>query len=114
MAYNVRHTRENGEPFHPKGVGNGYLLSYGGKRIYVAGDTEDIPEMSELAGLDAAFLPANLPYTMDADMFMNAVEMLRPGRVYPYHYKFGKSVLSEVLPRLKEKKVPYKIAGDSV
>lgn len=110
-AYNIVHKRENGEPFHATGMGNGYVLKYGGKGIYVAGDTENIPEMKELVGIDVAFLPTNLPYTMDADMFMAAVELLQPGKVYPYHYKFGNSVLSEIIPRMTEKHVSYKAAG---
>ena len=63
-AYNIVHMRSEGVPFHAKGSGNGYVVTLGGKRIYVAGDTENIPEMSELGTIDCAFLPMNLPYTM--------------------------------------------------
>lgn len=111
-AYNIRHKRENGEPFHPKGAGNGYVITFGEKRLYVAGDTELIPEMASLSGVDAVFLPANLPYTMSPEMFLKAVEILKPGRVYPYHYRFGTSIVSEVLPVLKERNVQVRIAAD--
>ncbi len=108
-AYNIVHKRENGEPFHPKGSGNGYVIHFGGKRIYISGDTELIPEMESLTGVDAVFLPANLPYTMDADMFIKAVDLLAPGRVYPYHYKFGTSVLPDILPVLRERKIDVRV-----
>ncbi|NIO03893.1 MAG: MBL fold metallo-hydrolase, partial [Proteobacteria bacterium] len=58
-AYNIIHKRDNGQPFHPKGIGNGYIITFGDKRVYVAGDTENIPEMRELRGIDIAFLPMN-------------------------------------------------------
>ncbi len=60
-AYNIVHKRDNGQPFHPKGVGNGYIITFGDKRVYVAGDTENIPEMKGLKNIDIAFLPMNLP-----------------------------------------------------
>ena len=85
-AYNIVHKRENGEPYHPKGRGNGYLLAFGGFTAYVAGDTEDIPEMAALAGVDVAFLPMNLPYTMTPEMAAQAARMVRPKVLYPYHY----------------------------
>lgn len=56
-AYNLVHKRDNGQPFHPKGVGNGYIITFGDKRVYVAGDTENIPEMKSLREIDCAFLP---------------------------------------------------------
>ncbi|MDR3641543.1 MAG: MBL fold metallo-hydrolase [Humidesulfovibrio sp.] len=84
-AYNRVHMRAPGEPFHPLGQGNGYVLHFGSTRIYVAGDTEDIPEMAALTGVDVAFLPVNLPYTMDVDMLARAAELLRPKVLYPYH-----------------------------
>lgn len=86
-AYNIKHKTEKGELFHPKGEGNGYVITIGDKIIYVAGDTEDIPEMAKLKNIDVAFLPYNLPYTMDITMFENAVKMIKPAIVYPYHYK---------------------------
>jgi L-ascorbate metabolism protein UlaG (beta-lactamase superfamily) len=85
-AYNVVNKRDNGQPFHPKGAGNGYLLSFGDKRIYVAGDTEDTPEMRALRGIDVAFLPMNLPYTMTPEMVAAAAKALQPKVLYPYHY----------------------------
>lgn len=85
-AYNVQHKRENGQPFHPRGVGNGYVLTFGDKRVYVAGDTENIPEMAQLADIDCAFLPMNLPYTMTPEMVADAAQMFRPPILYPYHY----------------------------
>lgn len=84
-AYNIAHMRAPGRPYHPKGAGNGYVLHFGTTRFYVAGDTEDIPEMSALADVDVAFLPVNLPYTMDIDMLDHAANMLRPKILYPYH-----------------------------
>ncbi|MFH1920669.1 MAG: MBL fold metallo-hydrolase, partial [Planctomycetota bacterium] len=71
-AYNVVHMRGPGQPFHPKGAGNGYVITFGDKRIYVAGDTENIPEMARLAGVDCAFLPMNVPYTMTPEMVADA------------------------------------------
>ncbi len=85
-AYNIVHKRDGGEPFHPKGNGNGYVVSFGGKRVYIAGDTENIPEMKSLKGVDIAFLPVNLPYTMTPEMAADAARTIRPGVLYPYHY----------------------------
>ena len=85
-AYNLVHHRDNGEPFHPRGVGNGYLLDFGDTRLYVAGDTENTPEMAALKDVDIAFLPMNLPYTMTPEMVADAARSLRPRLLYPYHY----------------------------
>lgn len=85
-AYNLIHKRENGEPFHPQGQGNGYLLTFGDKRVYIAGDTENIPEMKDLRNIDCAFLPMNLPYTMTPEMVADAAKAFRPRILYPYHY----------------------------
>ena len=85
-AYNVVHRRENGQPFHPQGVGIGYVLTFGDRRVYVAGDTEDIPEMRALRAVDIAFLPMNLPYTMTPEMVAAAARAFRPRILYPYHY----------------------------
>lgn len=71
--------------YHPKGGGDGYLLTIGGKRIYIAGDTEETPEMDALKDVDVAFLPMNLPYTMDISQAAKAVKDFRPKVVYPYH-----------------------------
>jgi L-ascorbate metabolism protein UlaG (beta-lactamase superfamily) len=83
-AYNTTPDRQQ---YHPQGVGNGYLLSFGDKTVYVAGDTEDVPEMRALTGIDVAFLPMNLPYTMDEEHAADAVKAFKPGAVYPYHYR---------------------------
>lgn len=85
-AYNLEHMRDNGEPYHPKGVGNGYVLTFGNKKVYVAGDTENIPEMKALEGIDIAFLPMNLPYTMTPEMVADAAKAFKPKILYPYHY----------------------------
>lgn len=85
-AYNLIHKRESGESFHPKGAGNGYILTFGDQRVYIAGDTENIPEMRALAGIDCAFLPMNLPYTMTPEMVAQAAQAFRPAILYPYHY----------------------------
>lgn len=84
-AYNLVHMRPDGQPFHPRGVGNGYILNLGGKRVYVAGDTENTPELKELKGIDIAFLPMNLPYTMTSAMVADAAKAITPQILYPYH-----------------------------
>jgi len=84
-AYNLVHMRSPGLPFHPKGVGNGYVLTLGDKRVYVAGDTENIPEMKAIGRIDIAFLPMNLPYTMTPAMVADAARMMKPKILYPYH-----------------------------
>jgi L-ascorbate metabolism protein UlaG (beta-lactamase superfamily) len=88
-AYNLVHKRDNGEPFHPKGQGNGYVITFGDKRVYVAGDTENTPEMKALKKIDIAFLPMNLPYTMTPEMVADAARAFKPKILYPYH--FGKT-----------------------
>lgn len=101
-AYNVVHMRGPGRPYHPKGAGNGYVITFGDKRVYVAGDTENVPEMAKLAGVDVAFLPMNLPYTMTPEMVAHAVRAIRPKIVYPYH--FGKTDTSKLVDLLKDSK----------
>jgi L-ascorbate metabolism protein UlaG (beta-lactamase superfamily) len=98
-AYNIKHMRSPGEPFHPQGVGNGYVIHFGDMRVYVAGDTENIPEMAALAGVDVAFLPANLPYTMDIDMLVDAARRLKPKVLYPYHT--GETDMTKVAEALR-------------
>jgi len=83
-AYNLSPDRLK---FHPKGRGNGYVLTIGGKRIYISGDTEDTPEMLALKNIDVAFLCMNLPYTMDVEQAARAVRAFKPRIVYPYHYR---------------------------
>ena len=85
-AYNVIHMRSEGKPFHPKGEGNGYVLAFGDTRVYVAGDTENTPEMKALENIDVAFLPMNLPYTMTPEMVADAARAFNPGILYPYHF----------------------------
>jgi L-ascorbate metabolism protein UlaG (beta-lactamase superfamily) len=85
-AFNVVHKRDNGQAFHPKGIGNGYVLTFGDKRIYVAGDTENIPEMKALKGIDIAFLPMSVPSTMTPEMVADAAKAFKPKILYPYHY----------------------------
>ncbi len=85
-AYNVEHRRSDGTPFHPAGDGNGYVITFGGKRVYVAGDTENVPEMMKLKNIDIAFLPMNVPYTMSPEMVASAARAIRPAVIYPYHY----------------------------
>jgi L-ascorbate metabolism protein UlaG (beta-lactamase superfamily) len=85
-AYNIMHKRDNGQPFHPRGAGNGYVLTFADKRIFIAGDTENVPEMSRLKQIDIAFLPMNLPYTMTPKMVADAARSFKPKVLYPYHY----------------------------
>lgn len=73
--------------FHNKGRGNGYVVTLGGKRIYISGDTEDIPEMRALKNIDVAFVCMNLPYTMTVEQAASAVKEFKPKIVYPYHYR---------------------------
>ena len=101
-AYNIVHMRRSGVPFHPKGEGNGYIITFGDKRVYVAGDTENIPEMKALKDNDIAFLPMNLPYTMDPDMVADAVKAFHPKILYPYH--FGNTDTSKLVELLKDEK----------
>ena len=85
-AYNIVHKRSSGKPYHPKGVGNGYVVTFGDKRVYIAGDTENTPEMKALKDIDIAFLPMNLPYTMTPEMVADAAKAFKPGILYPYHF----------------------------
>lgn len=101
-AYNLVHMRSPGSPFHPKGIGNGYVVTFGDKLIYIAGDTENIPEMSSLKNIDIAFLPMNLPYTMTPEMVAAAVRSFQPKVIYPYHY--GNTDTGEIVELLKDDK----------
>ncbi|MFT4795609.1 MAG: L-ascorbate metabolism protein UlaG (beta-lactamase superfamily) [Paracoccaceae bacterium] len=83
-AYN---TTEERLKYHPKGRDNGYVLTIDAMRIYIAGDTEDTPEMRALTDIDLAFVPMNLPYTMDVGAAASAVNAFKPRAVYPYHYR---------------------------
>ena len=95
-AYNTTPGREN---LHPFGNGNGYVFTIDGLRIYVAGDTEDVPEMANLKDIDIAFLPCNQPFTMTVDQIVSAVGMFHPKVVFPYHFsQTDVSVLPGMLP----------------
>ena len=85
--YNLKRGPAEGKVFHEKGRGNGYVIAYGGKRFYLAGDTEGIPEMRALRNIDVAFIPMNLPYTMPPDEAAEAVRSFKPKVAYPYHYR---------------------------
>jgi L-ascorbate metabolism protein UlaG (beta-lactamase superfamily) len=85
--YNINHNQPSGQPYHDKGRGNGYVLMYGGKNFYFAGDTEGIPEMRALKDIDVAFIPMNLPYTMTPAEAADAVKAFHPKVAIPYHYK---------------------------
>jgi L-ascorbate metabolism protein UlaG (beta-lactamase superfamily) len=85
--YNLQRGPAPGQLFHPKGRGNGYVLTLGAKRLYVAGDTECTPEMRALKNIDIAFVPMNLPYTMPPAEAAECVKAFKPKVVYPYHYR---------------------------
>ena len=85
--YNEKRGPSPGQLFHTKGRGNGYVLTYGGKRFYISGDTENIPEMRALKNIDVAFVCMNLPYTMSVEEAAEAVKAFHPKIVYPYHYR---------------------------
>ena len=99
-AYNLVHMRGSGQPYHPKGRGNGYVVTFGDKRVYVAGDTENTPEMKALKGIDIAFLPMNLPYTMTPEMVADAAKGFKPKILYPYH--FGETDTSNLVDLMKD------------
>jgi L-ascorbate metabolism protein UlaG (beta-lactamase superfamily) len=85
--YNVKRGPSPGKLYHDKGRGNGYVLTFGGTRFYIAGDTEGTPEMRALKNIDVAFIPMNLPYTMPPEEAAEAVKEFHPKIVYPYHYR---------------------------
>lgn len=103
-AYNISEGRTQ---FHPKGRDNGYILTIDGLRIYVAGDTEDIPEMSLIKDIDIAFLPCNQPYTMTPDQLVRAARIIKPKVLFPYHY--GQTDLSSVPAQLKDDGIDVRI-----
>ncbi len=82
--------------YHNKGRGNGYVLEMGGQRIYISGDTEDIPEMRALENIEAAFVCMNSPYTMTVEQAASAVLEFKPKIVYPYHYRNREGTFSDV------------------
>jgi len=99
-AYNIIHMRKENEPYHIKGEGNGYIITFGDKRVYVAGDTENTSEMKVLKNIDIAFLPMNLPYTMTPEMVADAARAFKPKTLYPYHY--GRTDTSQLVELLKD------------
>lgn len=103
-AYNIT---ERHQDFHPKGRDNGYILTLDGLRIYIAGDTEDIPEMAEIKDIDIAFLPCNQPYTMTIEQLLNAAKMVKPKVLFPYHY--GQTDVSGIPSLLKAEGIEVRI-----
>jgi L-ascorbate metabolism protein UlaG (beta-lactamase superfamily)/rhodanese-related sulfurtransferase len=103
-AYN---TTEGHLQFHPKGRDNGYILTIDGLRIYIAGDTEDVPEMAEIKDIDIAFLPCNQPYTMTPEQLVKAAEMVKPRVLFPYHY--GQTDVSVIPSQLTDKGIDVRI-----
>ncbi len=103
-AYNTtpEHTQ-----FHPKGRDNGFILTLDGFRIYIAGDTEDIPEMADIHDIDVAFLPCNQPYTMTVQQLVKASEILQPKVLFPYHY--GETSMDEVSSAMKNNTIDLRI-----
>ncbi|MBN1686385.1 MAG: MBL fold metallo-hydrolase [Spirochaetales bacterium] len=98
-AYNTSPGRD---AYHPKGRDNGYILTLGGKRFYIAADTEDTPEMKALSNIHVAFLPVNQPYTMTTAQAVTAAKAFRPQILYPYHY--GDTNVREIVEGLKREK----------
>ena len=93
--------------FHPKGNGIGFVIKIGDKRFYIAGDTENTPEMKALKGIDVAFLPMNLPYTMTPEMVADAAKALNPAILYPYH--FGDTDTNEIKRLLSDTDINVRI-----
>jgi L-ascorbate metabolism protein UlaG (beta-lactamase superfamily) len=106
-AYNIVNERAPGQPFHPKGIGLGYILTIGDKRFYIAGDTENTPEMKALRNIDVAFLPMNLPYTMTPEMVADAARAFKPKILYPYH--FGDTNTDKIIKLLKDTDISVRI-----
>lgn len=106
-AYNIQNVRAPGQPYHPQGSGVGFVFNFGDTRVYVAGDTEDIPEMRALKEIDIAFLPMNLPYTMTSEMVANAARAFKPKILYPYH--FGNTDTNELEELLKGSGIEVRI-----
>ena len=103
-AYNISEGRTQ---FHPKGRDNGYILTIDGLRIYIAGDTEDIPEMASIKNIDIAFLPCNQPYTMTTDQLVKAAKTVKPKVLFPYHY--GQTNVSTLPAQLQSDGIDVRI-----
>ena len=101
-AYNVEHKRPDGQPYHPKGEGNAYIVTFGDKKVLIGGDTENVAEIKALRNIDIAFLPMNLPYTMTPEMVADAARSIQPAVLYPYHY--GDTDPEELVKLLKDEK----------
>ena len=99
-AYNLVHKRDSGQVYHPRGEGNGYIITIDDTRLYIAGDTENTPEMKGLKNIDYAFLPMNLPYTMTPEMVADAARTFKPRVLYPYHY--GETNTASLISLLKD------------
>ena len=108
-AYNVVRERSPGVKYHPRGIGNGYVADFEGHRIYIAGDTECIPEMSRLQNIELAILPLMLPYTMSPQEALQAVQSFLPNKVLPYHTK--PETAQEFAKLLRESKVEVELIG---
>ena len=106
-AYNTFARRGNGKPYHPKGDGNGYIITFGDTRVYVAGDTEYYPAMDNMQMIDIAFLPMNLPYTMAPLMVAICAKAIHPKIVYPYH--FGETKHEELVKLLMHTDIDVRI-----
>ena len=103
-AYNITEGRTQ---FHPKGRDNGFILTVDGLRIYIAGDTENIPEMADIKDIDVAFLPCNQPYTMTTEQLVKAAKMIKPKVLFPYHY--GQTDVSDIPAQLKAEGIEVRI-----
>ena len=103
-AYN---TTEGRTQFHPKGRDNGFILTIDGLRVYIAGDTEDIPEMSGIKDIDIAFLPCNQPYTMTTEQLVKAAKTIKPKVLFPYHY--GQTDVTKLPSQLKDDGIDVRI-----
>ncbi len=103
-AYNIT---EGHLQYHPKSRDNGYILTIDGLRIYVAGDTEDIPEMDNIKNIDIAFLPCNQPFTMTPEQLVSAAKIIKPKVLFPYHY--GQTDVSTLPAKLKGEGIDVRI-----
>ena len=103
-AYNISEGRTQ---FHPKGRDNGFILTIDGLRIYIAGDTEDIPEMKNVKNIDIAFMPCNQPYTMTTEQLVKAAKTVKPKVLFPYHY--GQTNVKEIPSQLKDSGIDVRI-----
>lgn len=103
-AYN---TTKGHTQFHPKGRNNGYILTIDGLRIYIAGDTEDIPEMKNVRDIDIAFLPCNQPYTMTPEQVVKVAQIIKPKVLFPYHY--GETDVRVLPALLKDSNIDVRI-----